>query len=62
MNSAREGSVAAGEMVVLALLLRAGVFVVIQAKFVVNLDGTENVTGRREGADVLAVQHNVVPT
>lgn len=62
MNSAREGSVAAGEMVVLALLLRAGGFVVIQAKFVVNLDGTENVTGRREGAGVLAVQHNVVPT
>jgi hypothetical protein len=50
-------------MAVRALLQRAGVFAVIQAKFVVNLYGAaENVIGKREGAAAFSVQHNIVPT
>ena len=63
MKGARGGSADAGEVVALALLLRASVFAVIQAKFVADLNGiAENVIGRREGATVITEQHNVVPT
>ena len=63
VKGVRGGSADAGEVVALALLLRASVFAVIRAKFVADLIGAaENVIGRREGATVIIEQHNVNPS